>query len=237
MQKGHGEKMSILTVETPVPTDREIHRKVIDELRWDTIVDETDVGVEVDGGIVTLTGSVKSYAEKIAAQKAAHRVAGVLDVVNNVDVKLPGDWQKSDLDIATEVRKALELDVLVPHREIQTTVANGWITLAGSVATWSQREIAERAIAHLPGVRGVTNTLTVAPSAVEPTTVRTAIEEALARQAEREAENIQVAVSDGTVTLSGKVRSWYERRAVVGAAGHAPGIRNVVDHMRIDPYR
>jgi osmotically-inducible protein OsmY len=212
--------------------DAQLHRRVLEELKWDTRVDETDVGVEVDEGVVTLTGHVDSYAKKVAAEQAAHRVPGVKDVANDVQVHIPGSVGRTDTEIAQAVRRALEDDVFVPDEAIETTVSNGWVTLTGKVDYYRQRQDAERAILRLRGVRGITNMLTIHVQEVPPYLIREAIEEALERRAEREAERIKVHVEGGVVTLSGEVHTWPERRAVVGAAGHALGVHSVIDHLR-----
>jgi osmotically-inducible protein OsmY len=214
-------------------TDAQIQQDVLRELRWDPRVEETDVGVEVDRGVVTLTGTVGSYARRLAAQEAAHRVRGVLDVANDVHVKLPLSEERTDTDIAQAVRHTLEWDVLVPHERIRSTVTNGWVTLEGEVEHWFQRADAERAVRHLAGVRGVTDTIAVQPPAVDSEEVREAIEQALERRAEREAKHIQVAVHDGTVTLTGTVPSWPARQAVFGAARFTPGVKEVEDRLRV----
>jgi osmotically-inducible protein OsmY len=217
-------------------SDTAVQQAVLDELTWDTRVDETEVGVEVDHGVVTLTGTVAAYAKKLAAEEAAHRVPGVLDVANDIKVHVPGGFYQTDTEIAQAVRRALEADVFVPAEGIETTVSDGWVKLEGTVEYWSQRQDAEQAIIRLLGVRGVTNAIEVHTRPVDAVKVQAAIEEALERRAEREAERIEVLVRDGVVTLSGPVRSWREKRAVVGAASHAPGVRSLVDYLRIDPF-
>jgi osmotically-inducible protein OsmY len=217
-------------------TDSEIQQAVLRELKWDTRVEETDVGVEVDGGIVTLTGTVTSWAKRIAAQEAAHRVVGVLDVANDLKVKVLGEAGRTDTDVARAVRHALEWDVFVPETRIRSTVSGGWVTLDGQVDYWSQRQDAERAVRNLAGVRGVSNSIEITPPKVLPLEVRGAIEQALERQAEREAHRISLDVQDGRVSLSGIVHSWAEREAVVGAARGTRGVRDVQDRLRIEPY-
>lgn len=216
---------------TIIRSDSSIQQAVLQELKWDTRVEETDVGVEVDNGIVTLTGTVSSYAKKLAAVEAAHRVVGVRDVANDIVVKVPG-MAPTDTDIARAVRHALEWDVMVPHEHIQSTVTNGMVTLRGSVERYSQKEDADRAVRNLAGVQAVINYIeieyTPRPSAPE---LQEAIEEALKRRAERTAEHIQVIAKDGVVTLRGHVNSWEERRAVAGLVRHAPGIREVKDEL------
>ncbi|WP_218082754.1 BON domain-containing protein [Anthocerotibacter panamensis] len=215
--------------------DAQIHQEVLQELKWDTRIGETEVGVEVDLGVVTLTGTVDSYAKKLAALESAHRVAGVLDVANDIEVKIPGSLGRTDTDIAQAVRNALEWDVLVPADNIHSTVADGWVMLEGTVNLLREQEDAEQAVRNLSGVRGVINNLVISPSPLGAIEVKEVIEGALERRADREADRILVAVHNGTVTLSGRVGSWPEKRAILGAVSHAPGVQRVEDHLRIEP--
>jgi osmotically-inducible protein OsmY len=221
---------------TVLRSDSETQEAVLQELRWDTRVKETEVGVAVDKGTVTLTGTVDTYGKKVAAEEAAHRVLGVLDVANDLQVRLDSAVWRTDTDIAHAVRHALEWNLLVPDKRITSTVASGTVTLAGDVATLFERQEAEKAVQHLAGVTGVRNRIEITPPEVDSDVVRLAIEDALARRAEREAERIGVAILDGTVILSGRVHSLREKRAVLGAVSHAPGVRSVDDHLRVDPY-
>jgi osmotically-inducible protein OsmY len=219
-------------------SDARIQQDVIRELSWDTRVEETDVGVEVDRGVVTLTGTVSSAAKRAAAQEAAHRVAGVLDVANDIEVLVPGTYKRSDTDIAHSVRQMLRWHAHIPHEEIETTVSAGWVALDGTVPYWSQREEAEWLVRQLLGVHGVVNRITVTAPRVDPEKIRDEIEEALERRAERDARDIQIEVDDaGVVSLSGHVHSWRDKRAVVGAASHAPGVKSLQDHLQIRPYK
>ena len=215
-------------------TDTQIHHDVLEELKWDSRVDETEVGVQVAGGVVTLTGTVTSWAKRVAAQEAARRVIGVLDVANDIKVKVPGGLSRSDTEIAQAVRQALEWDVFVPNEKITSTVTDGWVTLEGPVERSSQREATERAVRNLTGVKMVVNKITVTPKPVTGD-VRKAIEQAPERRAEREARQIGVDVRDGTVTLTGPVHSWAERKSVLAAARFTPGVRVVEDHLRTEP--
>ena len=225
-----------MSVATAIKTDAQIQQDVLKELDWDPRVEETEVGVSVQHGVVTLSGTVTSWAKRMAAQEAAHRVAGVLDVANDIIVKVPGGLGRSDTEIAHAVRNALEWDVFVPDKDIQSTVSNGWVTLTGMVETVSERDDAARAVRNLVGVRGVDNQITVRQLRVAPERIRAAIEEALERRAEREALRIDVTVSpDGEVTLAGHVRSWAERQAVVASARYLRGVRTVHDRLHIDP--
>lgn len=222
---------------TAIKTDKEIQKDVMKELDWDPLVDAVEIGVQVSDGLVTLTGKVGNYAKKLAAKRAAHRVAGVLDVVNNLTVELPLPHQKTDQEIARAVRNALEWDVVVPDTRIHSTVTNGHVTLEGEVESWADTVAAECAVEHLAGVRGVDNRIEIKPKKrTDPEAIRNAIESALERQAEREANRIGVRVKDGIVTLTGTVRSWTEKSAVRNVAAYSPGVRRVEDLLTVDSY-
>jgi osmotically-inducible protein OsmY len=216
-------------------SDSQIQQDILRELRWDHRVKETEIGVGVDRGIVTLSGTVSSYAKRVAAAEATHRVAGVLDVANDIVAALPGTSMITDTDIASAIRSELQWNVFIPAEQIRTTVSKGWVTLEGTVEMVGQREEAEKAIRNLEGICGITNNITVRRQKIDAGTVKSAIEEALERRAEREAARIGVEVHDCIVTLTGRVHSVRERMAVVGAAGQAPGIEAVIDNLHIDP--
>ncbi len=216
-------------------SDNELQSEVMFQLGWDSRIKQTEVGVTVHKGIVTLTGTVESYAKKLAAQQAAHRVKGVLDVVNDIEVHIPGSLSRTDEEIAQAVRHALEWNVLVLADNIHSTVCNGWVTLEGNAEYYRERVDAERIISQLPGVRGVTNEIQVSLP-VEPERIKFLIEDVLERRADREADRIRVKVIDNQVTLTGAVNSWEEKKAILGAVSHTPGVATVHDHLFIDPY-
>lgn len=214
-------------------TDADLQQDVMRELRWDSHVDVTEIGVEVTRGIVTLSGTVNSWAKRVAAKEAAHRARGVHDVVNEIDVRLPHAVGRTDTEIAGAVRHALTWDVFVPQEAIATTVTHGWVTLEGQVDNWHQHDAAEAAIRNLEGVCGVTNLLAVAPSPVFPGDVRSAIEAALERRAVRETGSIDIDVCEGRVTLKGVVNNWKEKEAVLGAVKGTHGVRLIADQLRV----
>ena len=217
-------------------SDSEIKQQVLRELKWDSRIAWSEIGVEVSHGVVALKGTVNTYAKKQAAQEAAHRIAGVLDVANEIEVRQTGESTRSDEDIARAVRHVLQWDALVPDESIQSTVSKGWVTLEGDVGLWRERQDAEAAILRLEGVVGVMNKIRVTPRSVDPQELREEIEYALERRADREAERLRIEVHDGAVDLFGRVHSWQEKRAVVGSISHAPGVTQIRDHLRIDPY-
>jgi osmotically-inducible protein OsmY len=216
-------------------SDEEVRSGALFQLEWDSRLRRSDIGVSVKKGVVTLTGTVDSYAKKLAAQKAAHRVPGVLDVANEIEVRVTGSL-RTDSEIAQAIRHALEWDVLVPSDRIHSTVANGWVTLEGEVEYYSERADAERAVSRLTGVRGVINNIAVCAPPVEPERMKSLIEDVLERRAGREAKRIRVSVDEGDVTLMGAVKSWDEKKAILGAVGHAPGVKMIHDHLFIEPY-
>ncbi len=217
-------------------TDDRIRRDVIDELEWESHPPGSHIDAAVDHGVVTLSGSVDSYAEKVAAQEAARCVLGVTDVANELEVEVPEKHARTDAEVAHAVRHALQWNVMVPDSRIQSTVSNGWVTLEGTVDRWREHEDAEATVRPIAGVRGVSNRIAVAPPEVAAHDVCRTIEEVLARRAHREASAIKVHVRDGVVTLEGQVRSWAEKQAILGAVAHARGIQSVDDQIRISPY-
>jgi osmotically-inducible protein OsmY len=217
-------------------SDSEIKQQILREMKWDSRIAWSEIGAEVFEGVVTLTGNVNSYAKKQAAQEAAHRIDGVLDVANEIEVRPTGEFTRTDSDIALAVRHVLQWDALVPDEQIQSTVSDGWVTLDGEVNLWRERQDAEASVLRLEGVVGVINKIAIAPNRVDVKELREEIEYALERRADREADRLRIEVHDGAVDLFGRVHSWQEKRAVVGSISHAPGVAEIRDHLRIDPY-
>lgn len=214
-------------------SDAQLKCDVRDELEWDTRVDATGINVEVKNGVVMLAGAVPSYAAFVAAQKAAHRVAGVKDVANDLLVEVPEARTRTDTAIAEAVRQALAWDALVPEEQITSTVTLGWVTLEGSVESLHEREDADRAVRRLTGIKGVHNHIVINPPKADAKDVRNAIQEALERCAKDEAEHITVKVSENTVTLSGRVSSQKARLAILETVSHAPGVKTINDQLSI----
>lgn len=217
-------------------TDYEIKQQVLRELKWDSRIAWAQIGVEIHDGLVTLSGAVSTYAKKTAAQQAAHRVAGVLDVANEIEVKPTAAFAHTDQEIARAVRHTLEWDALVPDERIRSTVSEGWVTLEGDVDVWREREDAEKSVLRLAGVVGVFNEITIVPREIDPKELRAEIEGALETRADREADRLRIEIKNGAVELWGRVHSWQEKRAVLGSIGHMPGVMAVTEHLRIDPY-
>ena len=213
-------------------TDRQLQQDVIDELQWEPAVEASAIGVEVKEGIVTLAGHVRSYAEKVAAEHAAQRVYGVKGVAMEIDIALPGSSKLKDADLALNARHALDWNISVPENAINIAVQDGWIKLTGKVDWAYQRWAAVGAVRDLIGVMGVNDQITISQHA-EPRDIKTKIEAALQRHAHKETKSIDVGVDGHRVTLSGVVDSWAERNAARTAAWAAPGVNEVIDHLRV----
>ena len=215
-------------------TDAQIEKDVERELAWDTRTWKLGIDVEVRDGIVDLNGMVRSFADKLAAQDAALRVTGVLDVVNGVTVQI--DRQITDEEIAHAVRQVLRWNAKVPHEMIKSSVTYGWVTLTGVVSTLSQSENAEHLVEQLTGVKGVRNEIVVQLVEQSSDELKEVIRKALERRADREALRLRINVVDGEIDITGRVHSWQERKAVLGSITPLAGVRKINDRLRIDPY-
>jgi len=215
-------------------SDSEIEKNVKAELEWDPDLDATDIAVSVKNGVVTLTGFVKSYTDRYEAETAAKRVAGVVAVANDIEVRMPSVDERPDPDIAREAAAAIKSQLPISSENIKIIVKNGWVTLEGEVEWQYQRQTAENVVRRIKGVKGVSNTILLKPRA-EPTEVKRKIQEALRRSAEVDANRIEVEARGGEVVLKGTVRSWIEREEAERAAWAAPGVTRVEDRIVVSP--
>ncbi|MFZ0864244.1 MAG: BON domain-containing protein [Candidatus Sulfotelmatobacter sp.] len=212
-------------------TDQELQKDVLAELKWDAQIQPNEIGVSVKDGVVTLTGWVDSYLKKWSAEDAAHKVAGVKAVANDIEIKLA--TERTDPDIAEAAVHALEWDAFVPSGKVQVTVSKGWVTLKGEVEWQYQKQDAERVVRRLTGVKGVTNLITVKPR-VTPSELRKKIEDALVRNAELDANKITVEVQGSKAVLKGTVRAWAEKEEAARVAWSAPGITSVENLITVE---
>jgi osmotically-inducible protein OsmY len=213
-------------------TDLELKKSVESELSYEPSINPAEIGVAAKDGIVTLTGRIPSYWEKVAAERAAMRVAGTKAVVNQIEVRLPTSSERTDEDIARAALDALKWSVLIPPDRIKVKVSKGWVTLEGMVDWQFQKTAAENAVRKLYGVLGVSNFVEVKVS-VSKSEVKVAIESALKRSAEVDAKQIKVETDGDKVILRGSVRSWYEREEAERAAWRSPGVRSVDNRILI----
>ena len=213
-------------------TDSQLQRDVMDELEWDPSVDHADIGVAVVEGVVTLNGYVKSYAEKLAAERAAKRVSGVSAIAEELKVRYASDAKTADHEIAKRILDIFRWNVNVPEKHLTVKVENGWVTLTGNVEWNYQSQEASKSAAKVTGVVGVSNAIGIANRA-SVTDVRKRIEDAFRRQADLDAASVTIQTQGSTVTLGGKVKAWHERQVAERAAWAAPGVTEVVDRIAI----
>lgn len=213
-------------------TDAQLQKDVLAELEWEPSIDHADIGVSVVDGVVTLNGFVKSFAEKVAAERAVERVEGVRAIAEELRVRFASDLKTADHEIAKRILDLFAWTVAIPEHEIGVKVERGWVTLSGKVDWHYQAEAAKKAVAEISGVTGVTNHVLVAqrPAASD---IRQRIMDAFRRQANLDAEGVTVALEGGTVKLGGKVRAWYERQVAEEAAWAAPGVTSVEDRIMV----
>lgn len=213
-------------------TDSQLQHDVMDELEWEPSVDHADIGVAVNDGVVTLSGFVKSYPEKLAAEKAARRVAGVKAIAEEIKVRFASDPKTADHEIAKRIVDMFAWNVSIPDDKIKVKVEHGWVTLTGSVDWFYQSEEARKVAGRITGVTGVSNLIEVRqlPRIGD---VKDRIMNAFKRQADLDAAAVTVVTDGGKVTLGGRVKAWHERQIAERAAWAAPGVTKVEDNIVI----
>ncbi|SDD80310.1 Osmotically-inducible protein OsmY, contains BON domain [Sphingomonas sp. YR710] len=211
-------------------SDSQLQRDVMAELEWEPSVDHADIGVAVNDGVVTLSGYVKNYAQKLAAERAARRVAGVRAIAEEIKVRFASDPKTADHEIAGRILNMFRWDVTVPDDKIQVKVENGWVTLTGTVDWFYQSDEARKLADKVSGVSGVSNLIKVyqKPAASD---IRDRIVAAIKRQADIDAGSITVRADGNKIILGGKVNAWNERRIAERTAWAAPGVSNVEDDI------
>lgn len=213
-------------------SDADIKRDVENELQWDADIDATDIAIAVKGGVVTLTGFVRSYTQKWQAERDAKRVSGVTGLANDIQVRLPSGSERPDPELARDAVAAIKNELPYSHERMKVVVKDGWVTLEGD-AEWNyQRTRAEEAVRRVRGVKGISNLIALRPR-VAATEIKTKIEDAFRRSAEIDADRITVEARGSEVILKGAVRSWAERQEAERAAWRAPGVTKVDNRITI----
>jgi osmotically-inducible protein OsmY len=216
-------------------TDLKIKQDVLDELKWQPNIDETQIGVIVKDGIVTLEGTVDSYTKKIAAEKAVKNVYGVKAVVEDIKVKYNAGDSKTDEEVAKAAVNAIQWNASVPSDTVKIKVEDGWVYLSGEVAWEYQKNAAKNAITKLYGVKGVVNNISLKQT-LTPFEVENRIAKAFERSAKLESKKIKVEVDGHTVRLNGTVHSVAEKEEARKAAFFAPGVTKVENNLVVDYY-
>lgn len=216
-------------------TDARIKEDVLDELAWQPNIDETQIGVIVENGVVTLSGVVDTYTKKMAAEKAVKSVEGVKAVALDIEVKYGSAYRKTDKEIAKAAVNALKWNSSVPEEDIEVKVEDGWVYLSGEVEWSYQKNAAKKAIENLIGVRSVMNNILI-KTKIKPSEVKNRISEAFRRSADIDSKNIRVEVDGHRITLKGTVHSLKEKEDAEDAAFNAPGVIEVKNELKIEYY-
>lgn len=211
-------------------TDSQLQHDVEDELEWEPAVQAEHIGVAVEKGVVTLSGFVETYPQKLAAEAATRRVMGVRGLAEELKVRYGSMVKTDDAQIAQTVLTMFNHDIVVPANNVQVQVEKGWVKLTGKVDWNYQREAATRVAGHALGVLGVTNLIEVR-NVPAPKDVKDRIIAAFKRSADIDASKIVVTTDGGTVHLTGQVANWQERRTAETAAWGAPGVMKVDDRL------
>jgi len=213
--------------------DSDLQRAVLDELGWEPRIDSAHIGVSADSGVVTLTGHVQSYPQKLAAEKAAWRVKGVRALAEELEVKMPYDVRRSDEAIAEAAVDRLSWDSSLPQNAIKIRVEKGWVTLTGSVDWKFQKDAAGEYVHGLLGVVNVFNQIEIKPT-VSAVNVRQDIEDALHRSWFYDPNSIKVTAQGGNIKLTGEVTTWNARDLAGATAWSAPGATAVENHIFVN---
>lgn len=217
-------------------TNEELQKVVMEEIKWDPQLENiaTQIGVTAKDGVVTLTGTVETYTQKLAAETAAQRVSGVRVVAVDIEVAIKGIHERSDTEIAEAVKNALVWHSSVNEGLITIKVDRGWIYLDGQAEWDYQKKAAEVAVRDLIGVKGVTNRIVVRAQTVEPKEIKRKIAASFHRSATVDAGSIDVNVIQNRVILKGIVRTWAERTDAERVAWSAPGVTVVDNQIEVD---
>lgn len=214
-------------------TNAELQVDVQNAIRWEPLLHAAEIGVTAIDGVVTLSGEVDNYLKKMEAENAAKKVIGVKALVENIEVKFPGTWTKSNLDIANEVITALKTNTSIPNEKVIVKVEDGWVTLAGELAWNYQKDAAKHAVNFLSGVKGVFNNITIKSESHDAIEQKD-VEAAIARSWSIDNSDLNVSVTGTTVTLSGTVDSWYQKEEAGRIAWNTPGIWHVKNELAVD---
>lgn len=211
-------------------TDHELQSDVQDEIKWEPKLRGAEIGVIASKGVITLTGVVDRYTMKIAAEKAAERVAGVRVIAQEIEVRVTEAAKRSDTDIASAILESFKWNIDIPEETVTIKVENAWVFIDGVVEWQYQKDLIEDAVEPIRGIKGVSNYITIQPK-INPGIIQENIRKALQRNAAIEASNVKFEIDDHKVTLKGTVHSWFERNEIEKAAWSAPGVVTVKDDL------
>lgn len=213
-------------------TDNQIKQDILDELSFQPNIDETQIGVIVEDGVVTLTGIVNDFYKKVTSEKIAKRIKGVKAVAEDIEVKYGTAYKITDKEIAKSIVHAFEWNTAIPEDKILIEIRNGWVTLSGEVEFWYQKDAARSVIVNMLGVKGITNNINIKPI-IKPYEIQNNITNAFKRHAGIDANNIIVDLDGNTVTLSGKINSISQKEEANKMAYNTSGVLNVINNLEV----
>ncbi|WP_159476760.1 BON domain-containing protein [Dyadobacter sp. 3J3] len=215
-------------------TNEDLQKDVQNAIKWEPLLTAAEIGVTAKDGVVTLSGTVDSYAKKSEAEAAAKKVKGVKVVVEEIELKTFSDLDKrDDNEIASEILNTYKWNWEIPNDKVKIMVENGWVTLDGEFEWNYQREAAERLIKKHVGVKGIMNHITISTE-VHDEIEKMGIESALARNWSIKQSDIHVKVTGNKVLLTGTVGSWYEKDEAERITWNAPGVKSVANDLVIE---
>lgn len=214
-------------------TNEELQKDVQDAIKWEPLLNAAEIGVIAKDGVITLTGTVNSYAKKTEAEKAAKSVKEVIAVVEKLKVKYDDIWvKKDDSEIANDIINAAKWNGQIPKDKVKAKVEDGWVTLEGEVQWNYQRQAIDDLVKNHSGIKGITNKITILET--EDQVDKKAIERALRRNLFVDDSNIKVNVSGHKLTLTGTVPSWHDKSKAERIAWNATGITRIENDLQID---
>jgi len=241
--KGVLEVVNKIQVRPLARLDSLIQGDVVSALAVDPVTESYEIDVRVKDRVVTLAGKVDSYTEKTVAGEVAEGVQGVVDVKNELTFDVVSD--RTDADIADDIRYRLRSDASIDAGLITVTVNDGKVTLAGSVGSAAEKREAQYEAWIVPGVRSIANTIHVKwwldGGAADWTAgwtddnAQKAVESALARHPRVNPFNITTTVKHGVATLTGRVDNLRAKRAAEEAVRDSLGVWRVKNHVRVQP--
>lgn len=213
-------------------TDLKLKQDILAELKYEPSIDENEIGVITRHGVVTLTGHVRNYGQKLAAEKAASRVKGVKAIVEEITINVPSSKKRTDAQIAEAVANTLKWNSTIPNEKLKIKVENGVVYLNGEVSSQYEKKAVRKVVSLLWGIKHVVNRISI-KSPINTSEVKSKIKQALERSARIDANHISVNARNHEVILKGKVRSWAEKEDARIAASKAPGVWAVKNELTV----
>ncbi|EHQ31030.1 BON domain-containing protein [Mucilaginibacter paludis] len=213
-------------------TNQGLQTDVENALLWEPLLHTAKISVIAEDGIITLAGTVDSYAKKAEAEEAAKKVAGVKVIIELIEVVLSSEIRKTDQEIAREILSTLAAS-WVPAEKLKIKVEHGVITLEGTLQWNFQKQTATKSLKNITGITKVRNMIVIkadTPDEVE----KKHLENALKLNWSMDNQDVRVEVDGKTVTLTGVVNSYYQKEEAERIAWQAPGVNTVKNELSLE---